>query len=267
MTDARSPAEPMNDDDASLDQRANTAGLDFRIAEVLRDEGADLFNSTQIQALMVETEASHEATYDAFEAAQRLALDPSNLDAEVARSQMQALEFTAARLREAYPRLCDRLDLVVSKEKAAAWEQKYLEAEAKRNAIAAEFASMYPELVSQLVSLFEKMAACDANVIATNSTAPYSERRRLLRTEEYVRGNNPLIHAVVLPAWQAGAPQWPPPQIPLSALVVAATPILPHPGANWWQQLELRDEERRQESQRVAAYYDQQTATQEKKRK
>jgi hypothetical protein len=174
------------------------------------------------------------------------------------------LEFIAERLREAAPQVATRADKVAAQERAAAWEEQYLPAEAKRNAIAAEFATIYPELSKQLVSLFERMAACDVEVTAVNSTAPYGERRRLLKIEESIRGNHPIIQAVVLPEWQAGAPKWPPPQIPLAALVFAATPILPHPGANWWQQLELRDEERRQESQRVAAYYDQQTATQEK---
>jgi hypothetical protein len=236
-------------------QRASIDPLDVRIANALSDT-SDL-NSTGLQALLVETEAAHETAYDAFEAAQRLSLDAgvTNLDAEVARSQMQAFEFAAARLRESYPRLCDRLDLVLAKERAAAWEEQYLPAEAKRNAVAAEFATIYPELSKQLVSLFERMAACDAEVNAVNSTAPYSERRRLLRTEESIRGNHPIIHTVVLPEWQAGAPQWPPPQIPLSALVVAATPILPHPGANWWKHAELRQAELAEEAQRTSEFY------------
>ena len=266
MTNPRSPAELMNDDDTTPQQRAS-AGLDVRIAEVLGNDGADPLNSTQLQELLVETEAAHEAAYDAFEAAQRLSLDPTMAacDAEAARSQMQAFEFAAARLREAYPRLCDRLDLVRASEQAAAWEQQYLQAEAQQNAIAAEFATIYPELVSQLVSLFERMAACDAEVLNINLAAPSGEHRRLATVEASVRGNYPITHLVVLPAWgtEADALQWPKPVTPLGAFVTSFVPPMRHRGGDWWKDLEARDQERQREAERVAAYYDQQAQQQE----
>jgi hypothetical protein len=51
---------------------------------------------------------------------------------------------------------------------------------------------------------------------------------------------------------------WPPK--PASLFELVAPPVPSHPGADWHEEIEARNLARRQESERVAAYYENQTA-------
>ena len=133
-------AEPLHDHDTTI------APLDQRIADALSDDSA--LTSAELESLFAEIDRVHELTLDAADEARRQSLAPGNTNPDADRAQAASLEFIAERLREAAPQVATRADTVAASEQAAAWEQQYLQAEAQQNAIAAEFATIYPELVS-----------------------------------------------------------------------------------------------------------------------
>jgi hypothetical protein len=214
-------------------------------------------------ALIAETEAAiTQADADA-EAERANALDPiASPDAAKAREALAAAEFARDRLRTVLPRLQQRLTEVAAGEYAAQWEPEFKQVEAQRDALAAEYAELYPKVAAQLIDLFGRIEAVDKEVSRINGSAPYGERRRLAAVELVARGlesfstsDPPIAKAVQLPDWgHSGRTAWPPPTTPLGVLV--SMPILPHPGANWHAALEQRDAARAEEHARVIAHYD-----------
>ena len=142
------------------------------------------------------------------------ALDPiASPDAAKAKRSIWAAEFNRDRLRAFLSRLWERLDEIETAEKAARWKADYAAIEAKRDALASEFAEMYPRLTAQLCDLFKRAKAIDEECARINGEALSGEHRRLLGVEltalnlgSFTRSNPSLMDAVKLPDWAEQRP-------------------------------------------------------------
>jgi hypothetical protein len=164
-------------------------------------------------------------------------------DAAKATQSIWAAEFSRDRLRAFFSRLWERLDEIETAEKAARWDADHGAIEAKRDALASEFAEMYPKVTAQLCDLFSRARAVDQECSRLNSEALSGEHRRLLGVElrardlgSFTRSNPSLMDAVKLPDWaNSDRMVWPPPQAPLAAILAAS--MAPPPDArftaNW----------------------------------
>jgi hypothetical protein len=140
-------------------------------------------------------------------------------------------------------RLRQRFEEVAAAEHAAQWQASYEEVEAKRDALASEFSETYQNVTNQLIDLFRRALAIDQECSHVNLAARAGERRRLRGVELTARGlegfsfSKPaLTEAVKLPEWaDSGRLAWPPPKVPLAALVAAAMtpPHDPRFTADW----------------------------------
>ena len=223
---------------------------------------AALSNSTQTGAQLAAlvTEAG-QGLVDANTIADRLqqiSLDPaasSDLHKAIEGAQLAAL--VVKRLETVLPRLRLKHQPVAAKERAARFNMLADRVQANRDALVVEFAEIYPQLISQLVDLFQRIGAMDQEVDHVNGLAPNSESRRLVPTD-----TARLVAATKL-SDLAGQPVWPRPTAPI--LPEQVMPLPSHPGRDWAQAIEQRTRERQAESQRVAAYYANQTKTLEDK--
>jgi hypothetical protein len=101
-------------------------------------------------ALIAEVEAAVAAANENAEQARARALDPLVVDRS-ARAEMADAKFFGERLGAALRRLQARLQRLRVQEYAAAWEPDFKQVAASRDSLAAEFAQLYPSLVSQLI--------------------------------------------------------------------------------------------------------------------
>jgi hypothetical protein len=154
--------------------------LEKRIASALGGETT----AADLAALVTETEAVITQAGTTAETERTKALDPAlSPDPKAAREGMQAAEFIRDRLRTVLPRLQARLSEVQAVEYAARWEPDFRQVEAARDALAAELAATYPSVVAQLIDLFTRIRACDAEVGRINGAAPPGDHRRLQAVE------------------------------------------------------------------------------------
>jgi hypothetical protein len=195
--------------------------LEKRIATAL---GGNDAASADLATLIAETEAAITQADAAADTERTWALDPAlSPDAKVAREAMQAAEFSRDRLRTVLPRLQARLAEVRAAEYAARWEPDFQQVEAACDALAAELAATYPNVVAQLIDLLTRVTACDAEVDRINGSAPYGDHRRLRGVEltarnldSFTRDDPPIAKELKLPDWGNTAKMaWPrPPAIP-----------------------------------------------------
>ena len=183
-------------------------------------------------------------------------LDPTNLDAS-ARTALDAAIYQRDRLAAALPPLRTKHNQTLAQERKAAWNREADAIEARRDDLTEVFASTYPELVAQLIELFQRVKSMDQEVDRINGAAPNSESRRLLPVG--VRGE---IAAKTSLLGLSGQVVFPPPAPPLALQM--AMPVVPHPGSHWFDAIQQRDQERHVEAQRVAAYYQNQQEQREK---
>ena len=235
-----------------MSKKATSASLEQRISTALADPQV---TSTDLMELIDETELAVAAAEETARAEYEKALDPiASPDAAKAKQSIWAAEFSRDRLRAFLSRLCRRLDEIETAEKAARWDADYAAIEPKLDALANEFAEVYPKLAGQLCDLFSRARAVDQECSRLNSEALSGEHRRLLGVEltarnlgSFTRSNPSLINAVKLPDWaNSDRMVWPPPQAPLAALLAAsmAPPPDAHFTANWAAARE-RDQARR----------------------
>jgi len=200
--------------------------IEKRIASALADKSV---TSQILGDLMPELESVIAVADRAAEAARAKALDLVNSpDAEKAEEAMKTAEFRRDRLRTALPRLRERHEAVAAAEYAAHWESECDKVEAERNALARQFAEVYPNIVAQLVDLFDRMAVVDKEVGRVNGSAPNGIHRRLLGVELAARGldrftttDKPSIQQnLQLPDFKQSAKMvWPRRTIPFAALM------------------------------------------------
>jgi hypothetical protein len=191
----------------------STSELEKKIATALADKD---IASSNLAALIAETETAIAAADQAAEAERDKALDPAlSPDPNAAREAVEAAKFTRDRLRTLLPRLHE----AQAAEYAARWESEYERVEAKRDELARKYAE-YPKLVAQLVDLFGSAKAVDEEVSRINGLAPPGEHRRLRGVELTARGlesfstaDPPIAKRVQLPDWAHSARMaWPPPR-------------------------------------------------------
>jgi hypothetical protein len=243
----------------------NAPSLEQRIATVL---AADDIKSSDLAALIVETEAAAAAADEVATKTREQALDPLiSPDATKARAAMEAAAFTRDRLRTVLPRLQQRFSEVRAAEEYARWVVDYEQAEAKRDAAAEELKALYPEFVTKLVDLLLRIEEVDREVRRVTSAKPFDAKeangdgRRLLETELAARGikgfglyDLQIIRDLKLPKFEPGGQLAWPPHRPIDWS--SAVPMARHPGADWAVEREERARATRAEHERVIAHYD-----------
>jgi hypothetical protein len=129
--------------------------------------------------------------------------------------------------------------------------------------------------VAQLADLFQRAAECDRECSRINGLAPDGDHRRLLGVELTARGLDRLGQWNVWIAEELRLPfftrdngpinAWPPWKSPLAGLTFA---VPSGPGPNWHEEIKARNASLAEESQRVAALYEeQQRERQERERR
>jgi hypothetical protein len=188
-------------------------------------------SSVELREMIPETEAALTAAEAAAQAERQKSLDPiASADTAEAEKVVWAAEFRRDRLRAALSRLRQRHDEVQAAEYAARRQVNYDTVKAKRDDLAKELAEYYPSLVDRFCDLFCRVKEVDQECARINSEAAAGEHRYLLGVELTARGlqnfsiSNPsIMETVRLPNWEhSDHMDWPPPKIPLGALVAAA---------------------------------------------
>ena len=128
--------------------------------------------------------------------------------------------------------------------------------EQERDALTAEVSKSYPALIGKLMDLFERVKQMDHEVARINGDAPNDAGRRV---------DSVGVRADIAPSTRlvdlSGKPVWPPTPPPI--LPEQVMPVLPHPGADWWEANEQRDRQRHADAVRIANYYANQTKERE----
>jgi hypothetical protein len=160
--------------------------LDERIAAAFGD-GA---KSSDVAALIKETEAASLLCNDAAERARKRALDPilSANDVADARREMEDAAFRRERLQTAVIRLKERLGEVKAQEENERRQLVYDRVKAERDKLAAELADIYPAFAQNLAELLPRIASNDREVEYINNHARPSGAERLLVAELVARG-------------------------------------------------------------------------------
>jgi predicted transcriptional regulator len=215
--------------------------LEQEIVAALAD--ADV-TSNNLSALIERTEAAIPETDQAAETARSMALDPAlSPDAKAAREAMAAAEFARDRLRTVLPRLRERLEQLQAQEYLAEWRSDYEALKVKRDGLADELRTIYPELETKITDLFTRMAANDAELSRLHQARPGGVLLHLLGAELMARDierfttREPSIaRELKLPTF---APDqrlaWPPPQPSLAVMIAQsmAPPYDPRFSADW----------------------------------
>jgi hypothetical protein len=205
-----------------------------------------------------------------------ISASPSAEAAQDALARASAAAFNRDRLQSILPRMREKLTASLEGERHARWLADYRKVEAERDALAAEFAETYPNLVAQLADLFGRMDANGRRCAEINSSASalQNEHRRLLKPELHARGLDAfsrdypeISKTMVLPdCMESGRNIWPPKQ-PSMAAEFAGMAVPYHPGAAW-SDPEVREQRRQEvasEHHRIGEFYQQQTKDQEER--
>ena len=164
-----------------MSKKATSTALEQRISTALADPQV---TSTDLMELIDEAELAVTVAEETARAEYEKALDPIvSPDGAKAKQSIWAAEFNRDRLRAFLSRLWERLDDIETAEKAARWKADHAAIEAKRDALASEFAEMYPKVTAQLCDLFSRARAVDQECSRLNSEALSGEHRRLLGVE------------------------------------------------------------------------------------
>lgn len=199
-------------------------------AELERRIAAALANGTipsgELRALISGTEqAITEADASAAQARVK-ALDPQQSpDPHAARQAMEDAEFVCDRLQTLLPRLQKYQALRMTHEARDRWRAQAEDLQRQRDALAQEFAEVYPRAVAEIADLMARTTEMEREIQRCNAAAPSGESH-LEGVELTARGlSHPLMHPRVwicenvrLPNFrpQAGEPidAWPPPKSP-----------------------------------------------------
>jgi hypothetical protein len=109
--------------------------------------------------------------------------------------------------------------------------------------LAAELAATYPKVVAQLVDLFTRLKANDAELAGLHQARPVGTGLHLTAAElvarnldGFTRAEPPIAEGSQLPDWANAAKMaWPPPPTPLGVLVAQGMAPAAHPGGDWWR--------------------------------
>jgi hypothetical protein len=221
-------AQPMNDKGAAGDI---TMMLEKEIVTALADADIKL---SDLSALIERTEGAIAEADQAAETERSKALDPAlSPDPKTARAAMEDAAFTRDRLKTLLPRLQARCQEVQAQEYLTQWRSDYEELKVKRDGLAEELRTIYPEFETKITDLFTRIAANDAEVSRLHQARPGGVALHLLGAElvardlEHFRTTEPSIaQKLKLPTFAPGQRlAWPLPQLPMAALY--ATSMVP----------------------------------------
>jgi hypothetical protein len=225
----------------------------------------DTATASGLAELIATTESAIVDADAAAEAARAEMADPiAAPDLRTARAKVEATEFTAARLRSLVPRLMDRHREIVHATERADWLKRFADLEHQRNNLAAELASQYPKLVSQLIELFGRAGALDQQLSRLHQSRPSGCKGQLLSVEltarglsEYSRDQPPLARELRIPDFHESNRLLYPPRddepfaVTVSGAVSSVHSRQRHSG-DWHKALTAENEQRRLlEQQRI----------------
>jgi hypothetical protein len=161
------------------------SNLERRVATALTDD----LRSTDIEALIRETERAIVDAEATVEAERKRALDPVlSPDAHAARETMASAEFARERLRKVLPRLQARCREIADAEYFKKWHAEYETLKARRDGLAIEFRETYPAVVETLVDLLNRMGANNAELSRLHQTRQPGVSLNLIEAELVARG-------------------------------------------------------------------------------
>ena len=162
-----------------------TDTLEQRIARAL---SGDDVTSDILAILVTEVESGIVAAEETADLDREKALDPvASPDAAKAREAMQMAEFSRDRLRTALPRLQERLEQLQAEEYLARWRDEYEALKVKRDGLAEELRTIYPELETKITDLFTRIATNDAELSSLHQARPAGVALHLLGAELVAR--------------------------------------------------------------------------------
>jgi predicted transcriptional regulator len=198
--------------------------LEQEIVAALAD--ADV-KSSDLSALIERTEAAIYEADQTAETARSNALDPAlSPDPKTARAAIEDAAFTRDRLKTLLPRLQVRYQEVQAQEYLAEWRSSYEKLKVKRDGLAEEMRTIYPEFETKIADLFTRVTANDAELSRLHQARPSGVAPDLLGAElvardlERFKATEPSIaQELKLPTFAPGQRlAWPPSQPPIAAL-------------------------------------------------
>src|ERR1035437_6384946 len=218
--------------------------LEQRIATVLSSDTT----SDVVAILITEVETAIVAADNAAEAEREKALDPiASPDAAKAHEAMQMVEFSRDRLRTALPRLQARLEQLQAEEYLTRWRSDYEKLKVKREGLAEELRTIYPEFETKITDLFARIAANDAELSGLHQARPGGVALHLLGAELVARDlerctiREPAIaQGLKFPTFAPGQRlAWPPQRSLAAAFAMSMVPTHdPRYTADWAAELE-----------------------------
>jgi hypothetical protein len=225
-------------------QETEQLPLQRRLGIVLSRNDTNV-SSDELRQLIAETET---AAAEADVAAQQFKAASLDLDCEdpVAADQAQKAKMVERqRLLLTLPRLEDKLRSAVGQENHDRWRADRDRVAAKRDAAVRNFRA-YPEIIAELIEIFQEAKAVDAEVDRVNQSASAMGCEHLQHVEvlarkipdgRHTREQPEISETCVLPDWNHSNKQaWPPPRQSLGLLIAAASPPAYHPGDRWFEQ-------------------------------
>lgn len=196
--------------------------------------------SADLEALIAETEAAITVADAAASAESTKALDPVlSPDAKAAREAMAAAEFDRDRLKTLLPRLQARCQEVQAQEYLTQWRSDYEKLKVKRDGLAEELRTIYPEFETKITDLFTRVAANDAELSRLHLARPGGVALHLLGAElvardleRFTTAEPSIAQELKLPAFAPGQRLAWPPQHPSLAAVLAMSMVPPHDPRN-----------------------------------
>ncbi len=238
----------------------NQNPLEPRIASAL---GNPNIGSAELSELISEVEGAAASAAELAAREHDTALDlTASSDIAAAEQAVAHARLSRDRLQAVLPKLRERLSAALNSEQHDRWLEDYKRVKAKLDEAADMFAE-YPELAARLVEIFRTARTVDREISRLNGFAPDGEHRRIREVELEARGldgftrDTPSIAKTVqLADWEHSAKMaWPTAQWSF-AVELATSMTFTHPGGDWWQQREERAQAMREESARVAAFYE-----------
>ncbi len=171
-------------------------------------------------------------------------------DPEATKSRIAAAETSVSRLSAQLPKIRAKISRCLESERHSRWEADFRRLKIEQSALARDFAECYPRLVTELVYLFNRMAALDHKCAEVDGQAANltNEHRRLGKTEllargmsAYSRAQPELAKSVVLPDFdQSARTRWPATSPTSFAASFSESMVSPHSAnADWGQPTEV----------------------------
>jgi hypothetical protein len=230
---------------AELEERINSA-LD-----------ADTMPSGDLEVLLAEVEGAVADARAEAKQSHAQARDIACTDYTAAHARAVAAELTVDRLQGVVPDLQAKRRQATAQEYRERWLADFRHVEAKRDLAAGAFAR-YPEIVAELITIFQQAEAADKEVQRVNAAAPGSQRLQTVelharKLERFTRATPSLAKTVQLPDYQESEKLLWPPRVPRDMSLFAPV-IAPAAGPDWYKYADARVAERQADAERVANY-------------